>query len=382
MWSWLSRVFGSRGAAARAEAEGRIEDAARLYLERGEAAEAVRVLLRASETARTLEERRGYLVRAHAVAATDAQRREAQKGLALVALAESEATSPRSDDDRRRLHEAAEELEAAGLFREAARAWTLLEDREAVARTLALSGDVDALEQVTNDREAAERAGLRRRAALEGFDALWRSGDRPGALATLGAWVTTHGDDHEARDLLDRHAARLLREGRVEAEEDGVRTLYLGRFPVTFGREADVVVRGASVSRRHLAVARDAQGFTVADAGSRAGTTLDGVPLGGALPLRPGATVGLGADLALRVDDDATAQRLTLVIDRGMDRGRRFTLVDGAVALFCGTLRFEDSGPLITPDHPIALNGQKVALPFTLARGDRVEAVGRSLLVP
>ena len=83
MWTWLSRVFGSQGAAGRAEAEGRIEDAARLYLERGNVADAVRVLLRAGETARTLEERRAFLVRAYGIARADEQRREARKGLCL-----------------------------------------------------------------------------------------------------------------------------------------------------------------------------------------------------------------------------------------------------------------------------------------------------------
>ena len=252
MWTWLSRVFGSQGAAGRAEAEGRIEDAARLYLERGNIADAVRVLLRAGETARTLEERRAFLVRAYGIARTDEHRREARKGLCLVTLAEAEAAAPRTEDDRRRLQEAADDLESFGLYREAARAWTMLEDREAVARVLALAGDVDGLEKVTGDRELSERNSLRRRAAVEGFDALWRSGDRPAAVATLTAWVSAHADDHEARDTLDRHAALLLRDGRFEAEEGGARTVYVGRFPVTLGREADVAMRGASVSRRHL----------------------------------------------------------------------------------------------------------------------------------
>ena len=380
MWTWLSRVFGSRGAAARAEAEGRVEDAARLYLERGEVADAVRVLLRAGETARTLEERRGFLIRAYGVARTDELRREARKGLCLVTLAEAEAAAPRTEDDRRRLHEAADDLESMGLYREAARAWTMLEDREAVARALALAGDVDALEKVTDDRENAERNGLRRRAAVEGFEALWRSGDRPNAVATLSAWVAAHADDHEARDTLDRHAALLLRDGRFEADEGGARTVYVGRFPVTLGREADVPIRGASVSRRHVTVARAAAGFEASDAGSRAGTTLDGVPLGAALPLRPGAALGLGADLTLRASA-AGPDALTLEVERGMDRGRRVALVAGAASLFCGALRFDASGPTVTPDKPVSLNGQKVALPFTLARGDRVESGGRALLV-
>lgn len=379
MWTWLSRVFGSQGAAGHAEAEGRIEDAARLYLERGAVADAVRVLLRAGETARTLEERRAFLVRAYGIARTDEQRKEARKGLCLVTLAEAEAAAPRTEDDRRRLQEAADDLESFGLFREAGRAWAMLEDREAVARVLALAGDVDGLEKVTGDRETAERNSLRRRAAVEGFDAQWRSGDRPGAITTLTAWASTHHDDHEARSTLDRHLALLLRDGRFEAEHDGERTVYVGRFPVTLGRETDVVFRGASVSRRHVTLSRTADGFQVVDAGSRSGTTLDGVPLGAPLPLRPGAAIGLGADLTLRAQGDPA--RLVLEIERGMDRGRRLTLVSDSAPLFCGTVHFEASGPVLTPTQPVSLNGQKVALPFTLARGDRIEVGGRTLQI-
>lgn len=379
MWMWLSRVFRSRGA-ARAEAEGRIEDATRLYLERGEISEAVRVLLRAGETARTLEERRSFLVRAHGIARSDEQRREARKGLALVTLAEAEATTPPPDADRRSLREAAEDLESLGLYREAARAWTLLEDREALARTLALAGDVEGLEKITNDREALERKGLRRRAAIEGFDVLWRSGDRTGAVATLAAWVAEHSDDHEARATLDRHRALLLGDRPFEAEVDGLRVVYVGHFPCTIGREADVVVRGASVSRRHITIARGPSGFEVSDAGSKAGTTLDGVPMGSTLPLRPGAALGLGTDLIFRVGAMG-ASGLSLEIERGMDRGRRVVLVVGSTPLFCGSLGFEPQGPVLTPDTPVLLNGQKVALPFTLAHGDRVESAGHTLRV-
>lgn len=383
MWTWLSRVFRSTGAAERAEAEGRVEDAARLYLDGGDRAEAVRVLLRAGETARTLEERRGYFVRAYGMARTDELRDQARRGLALVTLAEAEAAAPRTDDDRRRLQDAAEDLERMGLFREAGRAWGLLEDRDAVVRVLTLAGDVDALEKVAGARDDAERLNLRRRAALEGFDALWRSGDRPGAVRELQAWVAAHGDDHEARGVLDARVATLLRDGRCDVDQDGARTLYVGRLPVALGREGDVVLRGASVSRRHALVRHDpaAGRFTVEDAGSRSGTTLDGVPIAGSIALSPGALVGLGGDLALRVGAAPDPASLLLEVERGMDRGRRVLVVTGRAALACGVLRFEAHGPVVTPSGAVSLNGQKVAVAFTLARGDRVEAGGHVVTV-
>lgn len=76
MWAWLSRMLRGTRAAERAEADGRVDDAVRLYVDAGERDEAVRVLLRAAEVARTLEERRDAYTRAFALARTeDAPRR-------------------------------------------------------------------------------------------------------------------------------------------------------------------------------------------------------------------------------------------------------------------------------------------------------------------
>lgn len=381
MWTWLSRVFRSSSAAARAEAEGRIEDAARLYVENGDRAQAVEVYLRAAETARTLEERREFFARAHGLARTEEHRDAARRGLALVTLAEAEAAAPRTDEDRRRLQEAASDLERLGAWRDAGSAWALLEDREAVVRVLTLAGDVDALEKLTGSRDEADRRGLRRRRALEGFDALWRSGDRPRAMRDLQAWVAANADDHEARTTLDARAAMLLRDGRFEFELDGARTLAVGRFPVTFGREADVVLRGASVSRRHCAIDHEGGRFVLRDAGSRAGTLLDSIPIAAPLALEAGALVGLGADLALRVSA-SDGGHLALEVERGMDRGRKLLLAASAFSLSWATVRFEADGPVVTPAGAVSLNGQKVAVEFTLARGDRVEVPGHTLTVP
>ncbi len=373
MWAWLSRMLRGSRAAERAEADGRVDDAVRLYVDAGDRAEATRVLLRAAEIARTLDERRDFYTRAFSLARTEDLRDAARRGIALVTLAEFEAVPPRTDDERRRLTESARDLESLAAWREAARAWQLLDDREAIVRVLTLSGDVDSLESVTDAREAAERHALHRRGALEGFDMAWRSGDRSKALESLRHWVATAPDDHEARQCLDDHQARVLRGGRFEADLDGSVLTLVGQFPVTLGREADVIVRGAAVSRRHLEVLREAEGFVVRDAGSRAGTLLDGMPLAGQVPLRAGHTLGLGSDLQLRVEDDGAT--VSLRIDRGLDRGRRVLLVAGAFALpgGSGVVRFDDEGPHFHPAAPVMLNGQRVAVPFLLARGDRVE---------
>ncbi|MBI5516536.1 MAG: FHA domain-containing protein [Deltaproteobacteria bacterium] len=379
MWSWLTRWLRSGSAAEKAEAEGRVDEAARLYVEAGERAEALRVLLRAGETARTLEERRGFYVRAYGLARTKEQKNDAEHGLAMVTLAEGETHTVRTEEDRRRLEEAAGVLEAAGSFREAARAYGLLDDRDAVVRVLTLAGDVEGLERETERTEEVERVGLRRRKAVEEFEVLWQGGDRGRALEILTRWVTTHGDDHETRRLLDAHAARSLKGAMCDMVLGGVRWTLVWRFPVVLGREGDVVLRGGSVSRRHARLLKTDGGFALEDAESRAGIALDGVPAAGSVPLLDGHTVSLGGDLALRVG--AEGPHTTLEVDRGMDRGRRLLLVAGPWETPFGAVAFGPLGPELSPREPVYLNGRRVALAVTLASGDLVEQGEHSLRV-
>lgn len=380
MWTWLSRVFGSTRAAERAEAEGRVDDAVRLYLDAGDRVEALRLLLRMGEVAPTLDERRRFYTRAFGIARSDEQQDDARRGLARVSLAEAEARAPRDEEERRRLVEAARELEGFGEFRDAARAYELLGDRDAVVRVLTLSGDVDALEQVAGDREQADRKALRRRAVLEGFDASWRSGDRGRALDELRHWVAQEPDDHEARQALDGREETLLREGRCTMTVGGRQTVLLSRFPCTLGREGDVVLRGGSVSRKHATLDRAGAVWRVTDAGSRAGTLIDGVPIAGTLGLTEGLTVHLGQDVVLRVGAPDGAN-LALDVERGLDRGRRVVLLGDAWRSPFGAVRFGARGPVLEPSGAVQLNGQKVAMSVLLTRGDRIEGVDESMTV-
>jgi hypothetical protein len=374
MWSWLSRAFRSTGAAERAEAEGRFEDAVRLYVDAGSRDEAVRVLLAVADTTRGLEARRALLTRAATVARDDAQRAEARRRLARLAVEESEDSPPRTDDDRRALAEAARALEALGEHGDAARAYVVLEDREGIVRTLTLSGDVEALERLTGARDDVDRHGLRRRAATEDADSRWRSGDRPGSLAALRQWVGANADDHEARRLLDQRDVSLLRGGRSELRVDGEAVSLIGRLPLVIGREGDLVLRGAGVSRRHCELARAAEpagGYELRDLESRAGTRLDGLRIGAPMALRDGQRIELGDDLVLRVGLDEGA--LTLLVERGLDRGRRVAVLAGAWRTPLGALRVGESGLELEPAAPVQLNGQRVAMPMVLAHGDRVD---------
>ena len=374
MWSWLSRAFRSTGAAERAEAEGRFEDAVRLYVDAGSRDEAARVLLAVAENTRAHTARRGLLTRASTIARDDVQVAEARRRLALLTVEECEDEPPRTDVDRRALAEAGRVLEAVGEHAEAARAYVVLEDREGIVRTLTVAGDVEALERLTGARDDVDRHGLRRRAATEDADSRWRSGDRPGSIAALRAWVGANADDHEARRLLDQRNTSLVRVGRCELSVDGEPVALIGRLPLVIGREGDLVLRGAGVSRRHCEVRR-ADGAEVSyelrDLDSRAGTRLDGLRIGAPMTLRDGQAIELGDDLMLRVVVDGDA--LTLRVERGLDRGRRVVVIAHRWSTPVGTLGFRDGGLALAPRGQVQLNGQRVAMEMVLAHGDRVD---------
>ena len=173
--------------------------------------------------------------------------------------------------------------------------------------------------------------------------------------------------------------ATLVDHARMEVRIDGALASVVGEFPCTLGREAALIVRGAGVSREHATIERAGDALTLRDLGSRNGITLRGIPVRGAVTLEEGVTIGLGPDLSMTVQRLHGA--LTLVIDRGMDRGKRLVLLTSPWRTPLGALSFHGGRASITPDGPMTHLGQSVVPPFTLARGDRVDGALGSLEV-
>ena len=89
----------------------------------------------------------------------------------------------------------------------------------------------------------------------------------------------------------------------VERGPDAGRSFVVGQVGATLGRADDntFVLTDPAISRRHAQVEAQEAGLTIADAGSRHGTWVNGRRLDRPCPLRPGDTVGLG-NSTLRVE--------------------------------------------------------------------------------
>jgi hypothetical protein len=178
--------------------------------------------------------------------------------------------------------------------------------------------------------------------------------------------------------MLDEKSAQLVTGSSFEARLGDTSFAVVGKPKVTFGREGDVVVRGASVSREHCVMEWAGGEVSVRDNGSRNGTQLEGVSISGSVPLTTGHRVSLGTDLTLEVKQ-ADASCTLLEIERGMDRGRKIVLLKDAWSTPIGLVKFVATRARLEPVGAVQLLGQKVVVPITLARGDRIERDGTTL---
>ena len=377
MATWLSRWFGSRAVALarRAQVEGRLDDAARLFVTGGRPELATRVLETAAAAAISVSDRRAWLVRAAAVAPDGPDRSRVRAALARLVVDSVRHDATLTADERVLLRSAAHDLELAGDSAAASRAFRRLGDETAVERVLVAAGDLEALDEAYRDGDAHARTADERARQVRWAQSLWLSGDRTRAVEALGAWMREHPDEVEPRRAYEEWCDRLVTGGVVDLEVGMQRFTLVGRFPAVLGREGTVRVRGAGVSREQCSVEPGDRGVVVRDRGSRRATRVFGVPITDAIEAREGDVVALGDDVQLKVGPcDSHCRSLT--VEGGLDRGRRIVLVMNAFDLPMGRVRFEKGRAVFDPRSRVFLGGRAVAVPITLARGDRLEVPG------
>ncbi len=383
--SLFGDLFDGRARRARAaEAEGRHRDAAALWAELERPVDAARCLEHVGDKALELEERLSAwldgLALLPALAVGERRALEAKIGEAI--LLDAKAHGLATSQARARLADAAARLERAEAFVDAADAFAMLGRRSDEARCLELGGEVERLEALLAESNASEAREAKIRRLVSESELAMALGDRVSARASLREVVALAPDDPGLGRLARRIEERWVTPP-VTLSVGGRRVSFSARLPAIVGRaDADVVVRGSSVSRAHAEV-RFADGrFLVRDAGSRNGTLVAGVLLAGSMPIDGELTIGLGEDVTLvaRPSDDA----LALEVTSGLDRGALHVLGSGRGALRIpgvgATLELlDDAVRLVPPPGEMvelsfdgAPEARRVQGRIDLLRGDRV----------
>jgi pSer/pThr/pTyr-binding forkhead associated (FHA) protein len=373
---FLALLSGKAAAARRAELEGDLPRAARLWAEADRADEAARVTLVRADGATDSAERLRLYVQAVALApegsgVRDVARRK--RALLAVAIAREGATSAAARLD---LAFAAQELEALGAAAEAAEAYALAGDTEGQARALVQGGDIEQLEDVLERDHLESRTARRRHDAHAEIERLLGTGRRREALARAEAWVAESPEDIAAADQLKALRARRVTGPTVLVELNGVRIRLVLGDDVVIGRvEGAITIASHAVSRRHLAIARAGGAIVARDLSSRNGTELRGMPIAGDIPVGTGegTELKLGGEVPVRVGPSADLPG-SVAIDVG---GARYVAPLGVARLGIGAWKLETSGDgwpeLVTDEGPAAYLGEtRIEARTPLLVGDAV----------
>lgn len=367
------------------EASGDFRGAAALYAEMQMFVEAAKCLVHEGEKQPTLESRLGAWLDATLVLPPEAA--DALKELDIrIGRAILEHLRPlgvAGSEEKRQLTDAAQRLERSEQWRDAADAWELLGRREDLARCLEAGGEVDRLERVLSEQNRAEEQEAKIRRLLSEHDLALSLGQRRAARQALREASALAPTDASITASLRRLEERFVTGTALKLAIDGARVRVVGRLPLVLGRaEADLALRGGSVSRRHAEIAYAEGSWVLRDLGSRNGTLVSGVLLSRAMPIDGALEIALGDDvsLALRPSEGT----LELEVLRGLDRGERVLVGAGVVdvpELGVG-VRFEaDRIAIDARGHRATLGERKVTTEIDLLRGDVLEIEGRRVEV-
>ena len=389
-------------AAVSAEAAGDLELAAERYALAGQIPAAVRVhMLRASRAETRADEIAALYDALHWAEYDTPCYTRAARALGRALLARARAEGIATPRDRERVREAAWLLSEAGDLDAAAQALESIGDEEGAAEAYRRGGQVEKMEEILARQQEEVDAERAVREAFSQYELAERGGQRDEARAALEACVQRASEKAEYRRLLDELESRLITGGHVSLRpRRGDRVAIASRDTIWIGRDplSDLALRSGGVSRRHARLAREASTggeltYALRDAGSRAGTTLDGLPVAGAVPLDGAGDIGLGDDTALSFEIDRGAADgapiLRLRVDRGLDAGSRLLAAPEDVAIpldplgLSAAITFRAGRPhLRATAGPAALhlNGEPIAQgEIQLLRGDVVTIGGEEV---
>jgi hypothetical protein len=295
LFSMSKRESGRARRARERESAGDLAGAVSLYTEAGLGDDAARVLLLRADAEASVEKRIAFCAAAAQVAETDAVRRKARGRKALCAfdtLRKSGGSFLESE-----VIAVGRELEDAGELERAADAYALAGDHDAEVRALTAAGAIERLEARLRASERATQSDRALEQRMRRIGDLDRTAERRAALE-LCRQVLAERDEPRVADAARSIRARLLRGPVVDLEIGGELRRYALGADVTIGRgDATIVLGSRAVSRRHLRVARGAEGVFVEDLETRNGTQLAGARIAGRIPLGDGLRLVLGAEV-------------------------------------------------------------------------------------
>lgn len=363
----------------RAEAKGEYREAAALYAESGANEAAANALLFHAARAPDVDGRvNAYLDALRWLPEGHARRAEVEAQVGLAVLDDAQRRGARTAEERRRLADAAQRLERAERDADAATAWEILGRTDEMARCLERAGEVERLETLLESTQQEDKQELDVRGFVRDYELALAGGARREARRAIRNAVEASPDDSAVADLLRRLEARWLTPKRAELRV-GDRTIWLvGALPMSLGRDADVSLRGASVSRRHAEVGLEEGRLVVRDLDSRNGTLLRGVPLAGELSVEGETELGLGDDVTVAVS--VAGRSLVLDVVYGLDRGSRALAGEGGMRVpgLAAELRFDGGHAILAPDPGARaeLQHQRIVAPVELLRDDTLSVDG------
>lgn len=376
----LRRLFDASYRKARAlEAQGDHRAAAALYAEAGANDEAASALLFAAARITNPKDREVAFTSAlRFLNAGDARVRDAELGAARAIVEDLSGEGSLLAEDKARLRRAATTLEQNEDYELAKHAFERASDQAGVARCLVKLGEVEALESVLADDVAEDARTRNVQRAIASYEQAMSLGARLEArLALTNAREAAPGN-RSIEEMLERLDARFPQPRVVTLKVGDVRCTFVGKTSLAVGRDADLAVRGTSVSRQHAEISLSASGVSVRDLGSRNGTLVARMPIAGRAELSGEVELGLGDDVRVQVRRHGATLEVRVV--DGPDRGAVGIASEGASAVpgARAAISFTDGRATLSSmdDAPLWLSGIRVTLPIVLLVGDSVEVDG------